>query len=112
MGLTILAGGEGVAASVISSATASVEQPVPVAASVPVASTGGQEPVGQSGTPMADHDAAMVEHEARMETERVEQEARMVEEQAAQEVRMKEEVVRHDAEMEAYLKSQGLQAPQ
>ena len=86
---------------------------------MPVASNSGQRaaptPVdqGDHDTAMADHEARMetdrAEHEARMETEREEHEARMVEERAAQEERMKEEVARHEAETEAYLRSQGLQ---
>jgi hypothetical protein len=135
VGVTILAGGDGAAVANVPAKPShpqSVEQPAPVAASAPVASTGRQAaaPVAQSdhAPPMreddvADHDAAMAEHEARMETdraehearmetERVEHEARMVEERAAQEVRMKEEVARHDAELEAELAAEGLQPPQ
>ena len=131
VGLTILAGGDGAAVANVHakpSHAQSVEQPAPVAAPAPVASTSGQgaaTPVAHSDdtSPMVEDDAAMAEHEARMETERaehearmeterVEHEARMVEERAAQEVRMKEEVARHDAELEAELAAEGLQPPQ
>ena len=115
-GLTILAGGEGVASV---SNKPSQSQSVSQASPVPVASPNGQKPApapiaqGNHDTAMADHEARMetdrAEHEARMETEREEHEARMVEERAVQEERMKEEVARHEAETEAYLRSQGLQ---
>ncbi len=129
VGLTILAGGDGAAVAAVpdnKSRTPNVAPSAPVAASAPVASTGRQAaplahsddapPMGEDDAALAEHEARMeterAEHEARMETERVEHEARMVEERAAQEVRMKEEVARHDAELEAELASEGLQAPQ
>ena len=117
-GLTILAGGGESAVANKPSQSQSVSQASPVS----VASTSGQRatptPVdhGDHDTAMADREARMetdrAEHEARMETDREEHEARMVEERAAQEVRMQEEVARHEAEIEAYLESQGLQPPQ
>ena len=117
-GLTILAGGEGVAAvSNKPSQTQSASQAVPV----PVVNSNGQRATptpavqGDHNAAMADREARMetdrAEHEARMEAEREEHEARMVEERAAQEERMKEEVARHEAETAEYLKSQGLQPP-
>jgi hypothetical protein len=134
VGLTILAGGEDATIATASAkpvTTQNVSQTMPI----PVASTSGQDaanvaaqishdsPIADDEAVMADHDAAMAEHEARMETERaehearmetqrVEHEARMVEERAEQQVRIKEEVERHDANMAAYLESQGLQLPQ
>ena len=132
VGLTILAGGDGAAVANVSakpSHAQSVEQ-LPTLACCKYQWTGRSKAycAEQPCPPMreddvADHDAAMAEHEARMETERaehearmeterVEHEARMVEERAAQEVRMKEEVARHDAELEAELAAEGLQPPQ
>jgi hypothetical protein len=125
LGVTILAGGDGVASAKPSHAQ-SVEQPASVAASVPVAITSGQDtgmPAAPSdpAPPMVEEYAAMVEareeteraeQEAQMETQRLEYDARMVEQQAVQEERMKQEIARHDAEMEAALASEGLQVPQ
>jgi hypothetical protein len=125
VGLTILAVGEGVAStSGRPTHTQSVEQ----ASSTPVATTGSQT----AGTPVAagdhapqiaaddtvitDHESRMeterAAHEVRMKTEREEHEARMSEERAAQEERIVEELARHEAEMAAYLESQGLNSPQ
>jgi hypothetical protein len=128
MGLTILAGGEGVAAVPDRpSQTRSVEQTAPVAAASggnqaapkPVEQSAHDAPTAPDDTARADHEDRMeteqAEHEARMETERQAQEAEMAqrrqEEEVAHEVRMKEEVERHDAEAAAYLESQGLQPP-
>jgi hypothetical protein len=127
VGVTILAGGDGVASANPTHAP-SMEQPASVSAPVPVAIAGN----GKERTSAAPSDpvlsvvedyAAMAkqqggieteraEHEARMETERLEHEARIVEQRAAQEVRMQEEVARHDAELEAELAAEGLQLPQ
>lgn len=118
LGLTILAGGEGVAA--ISSPERSGNQSAPAtdtgSAALGAAPQGQRSdavpPVRPDDTAMAEHEARMeasrAEHEARMETERAEHEARMAEERAAQEVRMQEEVERHEAEMKALAESMGI----
>lgn len=121
VGLTILAAGEWVAAAsekLPHSASAQEVAPVAVARG---GNQGSGTPAVQitHGAPTADHEAAMAEHEARMETERAEHEARMetereerevqmAEERVAHEERMKEEVVRHEAETEAYLEENGI----
>lgn len=124
VGVTILGTGKEAAVAAVSGSPIrepGVEQAVPAAVessvgqggtAMPVAQRAPDTPVAPDETAMADHDAAMAEHEARMETERAEHEARMAEERVAQEEQMKEAVERHDAEMAAYLESQGLTLPQ
>ena len=120
VGLTILAGGEGVAtASGRPSHTQTGEQ----AASVPVASGGNRPPVEQSANDapdataaMADHDAEIAEHEARMEDEREEREAqeaemviRQQEQEIAHEERMKKEEAQIEAEAATHLAAEGIE---
>jgi hypothetical protein len=116
VGLTILAGG-GEAAVATASDSPSNRQSAKQVAPPPDGSGGGQGPdplatQGDPDTPLADHDTAVAENNARIEGAPEDMEARMAEEQEAQEAGMNEEVVRHDAEAAAYLESQGIHLPQ
>jgi hypothetical protein len=122
-GVTILGSGSESAVAADSRSHASSQS-----AAVPAVIAGGAE-AGASAAPvyssvpgaehetamLPDKDAAMAEHEARMEAERAEMQTRMAEERAAQEEKMKEEVARHEAQnqadLDAYLASKGLTMP-